>query len=166
VYESRFGASKFSYETQRLARPLAACFPEDLELAGDIVKLLSPQDDEVLMQRMLDVRYTIVEILWKMIHARGGCPVRVDELAKDVNVVLRSYGETLEYSPEEIGWKLRELNIRRHSTSSGRQVLLGRETSHNVRRWARAYDLECPNGGKAGCPDCSPLQPPVSKKLM
>jgi hypothetical protein len=68
---------------------------------------------------------------------------------------LRSRGETLAYSAEEIGWKLRNLNIPRHTSSAGRHVLLGRETSRGVHRLARAYDLPCPKRGGEICPDCS-----------
>ena len=84
--------------------------------------------------------------------------MRVDELAKDVNALLRSRGEILEYSAEEIGWKLKDLNIPRHTSSSGRQVLLGRETSQRVHRLAQVYDLPCSHRIEPDCPDCNQAQ--------
>ena len=128
VHESQADVSRFTFATRQLARTLAVCFPEDPELARDAVELLQPQDEEVRGQRSRDVNCAIVEILWAITHKGKQREVRVDELAKDVNALLRSRGETLTYSAEEIGWKLRSLNIPRHSSSSGRQVLLGRDT--------------------------------------
>ena len=157
--------SKFTFATRSLARTLAACFPEDAELARDTVQLLRPQDEEVRGQRSCDVNCAIVEILWGIIHDRKQQAVRVDELAKFVDALLRSRGETFDYSAEEIGWKLRYLNIPRHSSSSGRQVLLGRNTTQLVHRLAQAYDLPCllrVEAG-AGCPDCTQEEPALSK---
>jgi hypothetical protein len=155
VRESRVDVSQFTFTTRQLARTLAMCFPEDSGLASDAAQLLQPQDQEVRGQRSRDVIYAIVEILWAMIHNGKQREVRVDELAKDVNALLRSRGERLAYSSEEIGWKLRELNIPRHTSSAGRQVLLGRDTSRDVHRLARAYNLPCPQRGAEICPDCS-----------
>jgi len=154
--------SKFTFATRPLARTLAACFPEDSELARDTVQLLRPQDEEVRGQRSCDVNCAIVEILRGTIHDRKQKAVRVDELAKFVNALLRSRGETLTYSAEEIGWKLRDLNIPRHTGSSGRQVVLGRSTSQSVHRLAQAYDLPCSQRIEAGCPDCNQEEPAVS----
>jgi hypothetical protein len=155
--------SKFTFATRPLARILAACFPEDSELARDTVQLLQPQDEEVRGQRSCDVNCAIVEILRGTIHDRKQKAVRIDELAKFVNALLRSRGETLIYSPEEIGWKLHGLNIPRHNSSSGRQVVLGRNTSQSVHRLAQAYDLPCSQRVEAGCPDCNQEQPALPK---
>jgi hypothetical protein len=101
--------------------------------------------------------------LWGTIHDRKQKAVRVDELAKFVNALLRSRGETLTYSAEEVGWKLRDLNIARHTSSSGRQVLLGRNTSQSVHRLAQVYDLPCTQRVEAGCPACNQEEPALSK---
>jgi hypothetical protein len=161
--ESRVDVSKFTFATRQLARTIAACFPEDSELASDAVQLLRPQDEEVRGQRSCDVNCAIVEILWGILHDRKRREERVDELAKDVNALLRSRGETLTYSAEELGWKLRNLNIPRHSSSSGRQVLLGRDTSQSVHRLAHAYGLPCAQRVEAGCPDCNQAKATLSK---
>jgi len=137
-----------------MLRTVAMCFPEDPALASDTVQLLRPQDEEVHRQRSRDVNCAIVEILWAITHERKQREIRVDELAKDVNALLRSRGETFEYSPEKIGWDLRNLNIHKHKSRSGRQILLGRDTSETVHRLARAYDLPCLLRVEAGCPNC------------
>jgi hypothetical protein len=163
VRESRVDVSKFTFATRQVARSLAMCFPEDPALASDTVQLLRPQDEEVRGQRCRDVNCAIVEILWAITHERKQREVRVDELAKDVNALLRSRGETFEYSPEQIGWNLRNLNIHKHKSRSGRQVLLGRDTSESVHRLTRAYDLPCLQRIEAGCPDCKQAETTISK---
>jgi hypothetical protein len=163
VREPRVDVSGFTFVTRQLARTLAMCFPEDSELAREVVQLLRPQDQEVRGQRSRDVNCAIVEILWGDVHGRKQRGVKVDELAKDVNALLRSRGEILEYSAEEIGWKLKSLNIQRHSDRSGRQVLLERETSQNVHRLVRAYDLPCSQRAEASCPDCNQAKATLSK---
>ena len=158
VCESRVEASEFTFAMRQLARSVAMCFPEDAELARDAVQLLRPQDEEIRGQRSRDVNCAIVEILLGNIHQRKQRAVKVDELAKDLNALLRSRGELIEYRAEEIGWKLKGLNIKRHSDRSGRQVLLDRGTSQIVHRLARAYDLPCPQCGEGDCPDFAPPQ--------
>ena len=155
VGDSRVDVSNFTFATRQLARTLAGCFPEDSKLARDTVHLLQPQDEEIRERRFRDVNCAIVEILWGMIHGGKQREARVDELAKEANALLRSHGEILEYSAEEVGWRLHDLNIRRHTRSSGRQVLLGRDTSQSVHRLARVYDLPCLQPAQTGCPDCS-----------
>lgn len=156
VCESRVEVSEFTSDMRQLARSTAMCFPEDTELARDAVQLLRPQDEEVRGQRSRDVNCAIVEILFGNIHQRKQRTVKVDELAKDVNALLQSRGELTEYSAAEIGWKLKGLNIRRHSDRSGRQVLLDRGTSIIVHRLARAYDLPRPQCVEGGCQDFTP----------
>jgi hypothetical protein len=160
--ESSIDVSNFTYPMRRIARALAACFPKDPELARDVVQLLRPQDEELRSRQSCDLNCVIVEILWGMVHDRKMREIRVDELAKDATALLRSRGEILEYGAEAVGWKLRNLNIPRHSTSSGRQVLLGRHTSQSVHRLAQAYGLPCTQQVAADCPDCNQSKPTLS----
>jgi hypothetical protein len=163
VHESAVDVSTFTFTTRQLARTLATCFPENPELARDAVQLLRRQDEDVRGQRLCDVNCVIVEILWGIIHDGKHREVRVDALAEDVNALLRSRGEVLAHSAEEVGWKLRNLNIPRHSSSSGRRVLLGRDTSQSVHRLAEAYGLPCTQRVGADCPDCNQSKTNVSK---
>ena len=94
VRESPVDVSTFTFATRPLARTLAACFPEDPELARDAVQLLRAQDEEVRGQRSCDVNCAIIEILWGFIHDGKHREIRVDALAKDVNALLRSRRKT------------------------------------------------------------------------
>ena len=163
VTTSQVDVSTFSYGMRQIARAVALCFPEDSGLADDALQLLRPQDEDIRGRRFRDVKCAIVEILWGMLHRGKPDGVQVEELAKDVNALLRNRGETLEYSPEQIGWKLNSLNIRRHSSSTGRQVLLERDTRERVHQLARAYDLACTQRRGPDCSDCNRAEAAISK---
>lgn len=163
VENSQVDVAEFTFATGQLARTLAACFPEDSELARDVVRLFRTPNDEVREKRFRDVHCAIVEILWALVHNRKCKAVNVNELAKDVSTLLQSRGETVQYSPEEVGWKLKHLSIPRHTDSSGRQVVLHRDTSRIVHRCAQLYDLPCSQDVQAGCPDCAKAEVPPSK---
>jgi hypothetical protein len=154
LHTSRMDVSRLGIATRRLGRTLAMCFPEDSELVREVIELLLPQDEEIREQRSRDVNCVIVEILLGLIHEGKQREVQVAELAKLVNALLRSREEVLAYSPEEIGWALHALNIPRHTSSSGRQVLIGLDTSRSVHRLAGAFCLLSPKPVE-GCADCS-----------
>ena len=162
VHDSQVDVSDLTFATRPLARTLAGCFPEDSELARDTVHLLQPQDEEIRGQCFRDINCIIIEVLWGMIHGERQRKTRVAELAKDANALLLSRGGILEYSAEEVGWKLHDLNIPRHTTSSGRHVLLGQETSQRVHRLAQIYDLPCSHFIDPDCPDCNQSKVTVS----
>jgi hypothetical protein len=67
--------------------------------------------------------------------------MKVGDVADLANGLLRSRGEILAYGAEEVGWKLKGLNLVRHRTSSGSQIQFDRQTSQQVHRRARAYGL-------------------------
>ncbi len=140
--QSQVDLSEFTYATRPLARALAMCFPEDLELAREMVQLLRPQDEDARLQRANSIGCAIVEVLLGFIHEQKLTEMTVGDLADFANSFLRSRGEILAYSPEEVGWKLRGLKLIRHRTSSGSQIQFDGQTSQQVHRLAREYDLE------------------------
>jgi hypothetical protein len=163
VRESRVDVSQFTVATRRLACALAACFPGDPGLVRDTILLLRPQDEEIRAQRFLDVAYVLVEILWAEIHSRDHKQVSVSDLARDANALLLSRGEFREYRAEEVGWKLKHLNIPKHTDSSGRQVLLDHDTSQRVHRLAQTYDLPRSQHVRDGCSECAAAESPVAE---
>ena len=163
VAKSQIDVSTFSYGMRQIARAVALSFPEDSGLAHDALQSLRPQDEDIRGRRFRDVKCAIVEVLWGMLHHGKSDEAQVDELAKDVNALLRNRGETLAYNPEQIGWSLRSLNIPRHSTSTGRQILLKKDTRDRVHQLARAYDLACSQRGEPDCRDCNQAEAAISK---
>ena len=141
VNQSQVDVSQFTYATRPLARTLAMCFPEDLELAREIVQLLGPQDADARLQRANSIECAIVEVLLGFLHEQKLTEMTVGDLADLANGLLVSRGEILAYGAEQVGWKVRGLNLARHRTSSGSQIQFDRQTSHQIHRLARAYGL-------------------------
>jgi hypothetical protein len=130
-----------SASTEQLAFIIAASLSEDRELAQETVRLLQAQDEDIRAQQLLDVHRVLVEVLWGLIHKSAFNAVLVKDLANFINVVLQSRGEPVNYSPEEIGWKLSALGIPRHAIAAGREVLLDAANRLRIHKLARAYDL-------------------------
>jgi hypothetical protein len=154
VSDAQVEVAEFTSTIRPLASAFAKCLADSQNLANNTIRLLRPQDDDIKEKRFLDVHSVIVEILWELVHDKKQKGVQVDELTKYVNAILRSRGELLEYSAEEIGWALRNLDIRRHTTSRGRHVLLDRENSSIVHQTAAEYGLECLQSAEDGCSIC------------
>jgi hypothetical protein len=145
-------ASTFTSDTRQLAAVLGACLSQDPEFANEIVDLLRPQDEEFREERLCTLEYAVIEMLWGFVHRGSEKQIAVAELADKANSLLRSRGECLIYSAEEVGWKLRALGVRRHTSTAGRHVVFDRESRRKVHDLARIYDL--PSERVDGCPDC------------
>ena len=165
VNDSQVEVVEFTSAIRPLAAAFAKCLADNQKLAHDTIHLLRRQDDDVKGKRFLDVNCVVVEILSTLVHDPKQKSIQVVELAKYVNALLRSRGETIEYSAEEIGWSLSKLNIRRHTTSSGRQIPLGRDNGIIVHQTAAGYGLECAQRVHDGCTTCEP-QVAIDKKRV
>ena len=152
--ESPVDGNEFTAATRGLAIALGACLSEDPELARETIQLLRSQDDDARAEKQCDVSSVVVEVLWGRVHHGSQKAITVAELAKLVNALLRSRGDELNYSAEEIGWKLRVMGVRRHSSVAGRQVLLDQGTRRQIHDLACAYDLPCTLAAE-NCSDCS-----------
>ena len=137
--------------------------PRGSGLVRDTILLLRPQDEEIRAQRFLEIACILVEILWGEIHSREHKQVSVSNLTKDANALLRSRGEFREYSAEEVGWKLKHLNIPKHTDTSGRQILFDHDTSRRVHRLAQTYDLPRSQHLRDSCADCAAAKSPVAE---
>ncbi len=166
IATSKIDFSSFTPAVRPVAYSFAQCFPRDPALAESAVRLLEPQDREVRAERCRDVRFAIVEILLASVHQKDRRLVRVQDLTAQVNELLRSRGEILEFKPEEIGWQLRKLGIIRHSKSSGQGILLDRSTSQRLHQLARAHNVSGEQLSVTACLDCSGSQATASVSVM
>jgi hypothetical protein len=166
VNDSQVEGAEFTSAIRPLAGAFANCLADDQKLAHDTIRLLRPQDDDVKGKRFLDVNCVVVEILWGLVHDPKQKSIQVEELAKYANALLRSRGETIEYSAEDIGWSLSKLNIRRHTTSSGRQISLSKDNGITVHQTAAGYRLECAQRVHEGCTICDSLLAVDNKRVV
>jgi hypothetical protein len=156
VQDSNFDVLTFTFPMRELARNLGACVVDDLELAQRVSLLLDAQDEDVRTQRCTDIRYVMIEVILILLHKRELSAVRVEKMADLTNVLLRSRGEIVEYSAEEVGWKLRHLGLCRHRDGTGKSLSLNSDTSRRVHEWARSWGVLSRQNALDECPDCAP----------
>lgn len=121
-------------------------------------KLLQPLIDQQLQataaERERNPHAVIVEVLWGAAHEMSS--ISVTELAHRTNSLLYSRGERLEYSVNEVGWKVSDLGVPRPRTSKGKVVRFSRDTSQRIHELSKQFRLTLPKA--ATCPDCVPSQ--------
>lgn len=154
VHMSRTEAQEFAPATRQLASILAACLGDDPALAKEVVSLLTPQDEDLRSKQAGDIVSAVVRVLLGSLHEGKLIKMSIQEITRLANHLRRSSGQTLEYSPEEVGWKLKSLNLRRHRTNAGSVLMLDPATSFQVHRLARFYGLSG-KPGPEGCPECA-----------
>jgi hypothetical protein len=107
-----------------ISRNLNACVQNQSDFLQAIAASLRRQHEEVEMQRGCDPSRALVEVIWSPLHARTETTIsRITEL---LNALLRVRGETLEFTAEETGWKLRGLGFSRRRNGGGKVLKLSR----------------------------------------
>jgi hypothetical protein len=155
VGQSPSRASQSNSPNSESALNLARFLEQDPDIARTIAPILQRQHEDANVQRGCDVSRAIVEVLWALVHQKT--EVAIGRIAELTNALLRSRGETLEYSPEEVGWKLKNLGFYRDRSGAGKVLRASRETIILSHQLARRLFLNLPPVD--GCADC--VQPEV-----
>jgi hypothetical protein len=141
--ESRFPDSHVESTTDELARNLKLCVPDDPELMQGLVTLLDAQRQERVQRRLYDPNLAIVEVLWTELQDPQ-VEISISHLTDLTNALLHSCGANCLYSAEEVGWKLRQLEIPRHKGRDHMTVRFSQETSQRVHYLAQTFGLALP----------------------
>ncbi len=155
-----FDLNQFTPSMQELAYSLGACIVDDDQLQAQIVSLLKPVDSEIRVSHASLLKAIALEVLLARCHTASGKYFPVVELTAGVNTVLRGRGETVEVSPEDVGWMLRGLGLHTDFMPGGRKALV---LSNGVRQ--RIHELGAGYGvrslrelpAKIECPLCADL---------
>jgi hypothetical protein len=140
------------------ARNLAACIQGEPDIAEAILPILQRQHQDAQARRGCEVSVVIVEVIWAPLHETKEIAIsRVAELA---NALLRIRGETLEYSPAEIGWKLKGLGLHRHRNGGGMVLQFSKENRLLIHQLAQRFGLKL--RPTIGCPDCGEREVPAA----
>ena len=134
---------------------LPACIEENSDFVQAVKPLLQRQQQDALARQGPDVRVAIIEVLWPLCHEIS--EIGVGQLTGLTNALLRDRGEILEFSAEEIGWRLRSLGIYRYRNATGMSLRFSREHTVLIHQAARQFGLTLPP--IEGCPDCNPPGP-------
>ena len=152
VQLSRLGMPETSLYRSELAYNLLACVANEPDLAANLAPQLEAHEEERRTRQFRDPNCAILEIVWPFLHQ--GSTLTVSDLTQKVNALLRSRGEILTYSPEEVGCRLRNIGIRRARGQRNREVRFSRDISQLVHRTVGAWGLNLRR--HENCPDCCP----------
>lgn len=140
------------FDSWPLARGLLACVRDVPSIVTSVIPLLEAQQDDLREQQEGDPFRAILESLWTPSHESG--EMTVADLTKRVNAILRSRGETSDLSSKQVGWKLRQLGLRRSRNAPGKFLRFSRDLRRQLHRLVRSFQLDLPK--IAGCRDCRP----------
>ena len=148
VVESRFDVPEFTSPHRAIASALGACISHDRDLQARYISLIRSQDDAARAERSVSPESCLTEILLGLVHLdptaesfRAEC-LAVKDIAKSLNTLLRERGILKEYSPEDVGWRLKRLGIPKlPRDKAGVKIALGKETNSRVHALARKYEV-------------------------
>jgi hypothetical protein len=155
VRASRSAMQGASLPNSELVLNLTACVGSEPDILQAIAPILQRQDQDAQARRGCDVNMAILEVIWAPSHETKEIAVsRVTELT---NALLRCRGEVLEYSPVEIGWKLRSLGLYRHRNGSGMVLRFSHQYSLIIHQLTQRFSLSL-----SPAPDCPYCVQPVA----
>jgi hypothetical protein len=166
VRDSTFDVPQFTPEMRELAISLGSSAAGDTELTCGIIPLLTPDDDEARVHRSVRLECVIAVVLLALVHERKAKRLIVSEITRFVNAALQANGESVEYSPKEIGWRFTTLGIHTRRIHGGKGVLFDREFSRLVHHLARKLGVEMSPAQFPQCPDCQPSAETSDVKVL
>lgn len=150
LHEFGAAANHLNFPNTEIARNLAACIQGESDIAHAIAHILQRQQQDAQIRRGCEVSVAIVEVIWSPLHETK--EMTVTQVAELTNALLRIRGETLEYSAEEIGWKLRNLGLDRHRNGGGMVLQFSKENRLLIHQLAQRFGLKLrPTIGCANC---------------
>ena len=153
-----FGMNQFTVPMQELAYSLAASITDDDDLQSEIVPFLQPLDGEIRVDRASLLEAIVLEVLLARCHGTHDLDFPVTEMTRGVNTVLFGRGDTLEVSPENVGWTLRKLGLQTRFMTGGKKgLLLLKDVREKIHDLAGAYGVRTLRALPAK-PDCSLCQ--------
>jgi len=138
----------------QIAHNLLSCTQDDPSIAESIAPILRQYEEEAKVQNNCDVLRAILQVIWTVLHNRQ--EISIKHIAGLTNAFLRTRGEILEYSAEEVGWKIKNLGFHRHKSGSAVVLRPSRENVLHLHLLARRLCLGAPP--VQGCIDCIPLE--------
>jgi hypothetical protein len=153
-------------QTREIAMNLSACIVDDAELASRVVPLLKEHDDHVRGQPDRTLEDAILGAVLACLHEKKSDRVQVKDITGLANTLLRTQGEIVEYSPEEVGHRLDGFSLGRKRQTEGMFLMLDRDTSRLVHRLARGSGVLWDVNSIPDCPDCQELRPAPGETVV
>jgi len=149
------------FVSSEVARNLAAGVLGEPMIVDSLVPLLQRLDHDRIALRGCDVHLAMIEVMWPPSHTVP--ELSISQLSERTNN-LRSRGEILEYSANELGWKLRNFGFHRHRNGRGMVLQFSQENRRLIHQLATRLRLKLPRIAK--CAMCSLGEVIDSTKVM
>jgi hypothetical protein len=153
--ESGSAACKGKLHGSGLARQLFAYLGDAPDIIEAVTPLLQSQEQDALARRSCDPALALAEVIWTVLHD-GQKEATITRITELTNALVRSRGETLDHSPEELGWKLRNLGLYRKRGRNGMVLRFDSQTVRRVHELSRQLALKVQP--VARCRDCTELE--------
>lgn len=150
-----FDVSELSFPMQDVARAYAICVSDDEDLQVGIVHFL--RDQEIYVDPSTELGSVILEGLLFCCHNDGRSKVLSGELADISNTIWAQRGEGRVTTPESVGWKLRELDLRTEPIDgAGKGLRLTESVRARIHSLAQAFGVpSLRHAAQESCPDCA-----------
>ena len=99
-----------SPEAHTIANALGSCVVDAPQLQSELVALLRPQHQQQIADRSDSVEAFVAGAALALCH-QGKDQIYVKEIAAEVNRLLVARGETVQFSPEKVGHKLKKVGL-------------------------------------------------------
>lgn len=154
VHLTRFCGNRTSNEIAGLAReaaPVGECIYGAADFKYRVAAIALTRNEEIRAERMRKPEVAAVEVLWGPLHSSR--EQKLTAITRLVNALIRSRGETLEYSEVEIGLMLRNLGLPRHRNGAGMVLRFSAENRKRLHDLAHDFGLALKKN-----PDCAACQ--------
>jgi hypothetical protein len=132
--------------------PLQACIQDDEEFSALVAAMVESREQEARAARARKPEVAMVEVLWAPSH--NFKELKIKEITRSINTLIRTRGECLEYSEIEIGFLMGNSGLQRHRNGKGMVLRFSREICQRLHELAVEFGLDV--NKIQGCAMCSP----------
>jgi len=158
VRDSQCDFPEFDSRIRILGRVLGAPIVDAPELQADLIPLLRANQAAIRASKLLDLRCVVIEALLLHCHEKSGEKLRVGQLTKNVNLILKGRGEITEFTPESIGTILRDQGFSPKRGSPGYGILLNESNRRFIHELAIRFGVAAAQEGAGKCLHCAEMR--------
>jgi hypothetical protein len=140
--------------TGSVCRELLSLFGDEPGAPELFQPVVEQQRQVAEARRQVDPWAVIIESIWAAAHRQEA--IATSEVQQRVNALLRGRGENLEFSANEIGWKMSDLGLRRKRNAKGMFLKFTQPVRAQIHGLAEKFRLPVPK--MEGCRECAPVQ--------
>jgi hypothetical protein len=132
-------AANLSPDFNAIASALGECIVDAPDLQNELVSLLTPYSDQQIAERLDELGALAVGAALALCH-QGKDQILINEIATEINRILKDRGERMQYSPEKVGHALKKAGLfSRRVSAAGNGFVLDHATQVRIHEVAANY---------------------------